>query len=106
MDVVSAKAEPVAADAYLAFDHVWKAYSPAAEPVVRDLSLEVGQGQFVTLLGLQRLRARPATLMMAAGFETPTEGRIFARGRDVSALPPNRRDFGVVFQARTPCSRT
>jgi ABC-type Fe3+/spermidine/putrescine transport system ATPase subunit len=97
VNVISAMVKPAAADAYLALDHVWKAYGPAAEPVVRDISFEVGQGQFVTLLGPSG-SGKTTTLMMAAGFEAPTRGRVFARGRDVSALPPNRREFGVVFQ--------
>jgi putative spermidine/putrescine transport system ATP-binding protein len=84
-------------DAYLALDHVWKAYGVAAEPVVRDISFEVDQGQFVTLLGPSG-SGKTTTLMMAAGFEPPTQGRIFARGRDISEVPANRRDFGVVFQ--------
>ena len=97
MNVISAMVRPAAADAFLAFDHVWKAYAPTAEPVVRDISFEVGQGQFVTLLGPSG-SGKTTTLMMAAGFEAPTQGHVFARGRDVSALPPNRREFGVVFQ--------
>ena len=97
MNVISAMAKPAAADAYLALDQVWKTYSPGAEPVVRDVSFEVGQGQFVTLLGPSG-SGKTTTLMMAAGFEAPTRGQVFARGRDVSALPPNRREFGVVFQ--------
>ena len=97
MNVMSAMARTATTDAYLALDHVWKAYGSAAEPVVRDVSFEVGQGQFVTLLGPSG-SGKTTPLMMAAGFETPTRGRIFARGRDVSALPANRREFGVVFQ--------
>ncbi len=97
MNARSATANEGPADAYLALDRVWKAYGPAAEPVVRDISFEVGQGQFVTLLGPSG-SGKTTTLMMAAGFEAPTQGRIFARGRDVSGLPANRRDFGVVFQ--------
>jgi len=94
---MNAASRPRPADAYLALDRVWKAYGPAAEPVVRDISFEVGQGQFVTLLGPSG-SGKTTTLMMAAGFEAPTRGCIFARGRDVSALPANQREFGVVFQ--------
>jgi putative spermidine/putrescine transport system ATP-binding protein len=97
MNITSATARPGPADAYLALERVWKAYGPAAEPVVRDISFEVGRGQFVTLLGPSG-SGKTTTLMMAAGFEAPTQGRIFARGRDVSALPANQREFGVVFQ--------
>jgi putative spermidine/putrescine transport system ATP-binding protein len=36
--------------------------------------------------------------MMVAGFEVPSEGRILVDGKDVADLPPERRNFGVVFQ--------
>ncbi len=87
----------MADDAVLVVDGVWKSYGPAAPPVVKDVSFRLGQGQFMTLLGPSG-SGKTTTLMMVAGFEPPTGGRIFARGRDVSALPPNRREFGVVFQ--------
>ena len=84
-------------DAYLEVDRVWKAYGPAAEPVVRDASFTLAQGQFMTLLGPSG-SGKTTILMMVAGFEQPTKGQIFARGRDVSILPPHQRGFGVVFQ--------
>ena len=84
------------ADTHLVVDRVWKAFG-AGEPVVRDVSFSLAQGQFMTLLGPSG-SGKTTTLMMVAGFEAPTSGRIFARGRDVAQLPPNRRDFGVVFQ--------
>jgi putative spermidine/putrescine transport system ATP-binding protein len=76
---------------------LWKSYGRLAAPVVRDVSFTLGQGQFLTLLGPSG-SGKTTTLMMVAGFEAPSSGQIRARGRDVSALPPNRRDFGVVFQ--------
>jgi len=85
------------AQAHLVVDGVWKAYTPSAEPVVRDVSFRLRQGQFMTILGPSG-SGKTTTLMMVAGFEIPTEGRIFARGREVSSLPPNQRAFGVVFQ--------
>src|SRR5271168_1904739 len=97
MNAIAGVNQPGLADAHLSLEGVWKAYGPAAEPVVRDVSFNLGQGQFMTLLGPSG-SGKTTTLMMVAGFEAPTRGRIFARGRDVSALPPHRRDFGVVFQ--------
>jgi putative spermidine/putrescine transport system ATP-binding protein len=85
-----------AAQTHLVVDRVSKAFG-AGEPVVRDVSFSLDQGQFMTLLGPSG-SGKTTTLMMVAGFETPTSGRIFAHGRDVAQLPPNRRDFGVVFQ--------
>lgn len=83
--------------AHLSVEGVWKTYNPRAEPVIRDVSFTLGQGEFMTLLGPSG-SGKTTTLMMVAGFELPSRGRICVRGRDVSYLPPNRRDFGVVFQ--------
>jgi len=85
------------APAYLAVDHVWKRYGAVAEPVVREASFNLAQGQFMTLLGPSG-SGKTTILMMVAGFEPPTEGHIFARGRDITTLRPHQREFGVVFQ--------
>jgi putative spermidine/putrescine transport system ATP-binding protein len=64
---------------------------------VQDASLEVASGQFLTLLGPSG-SGKTTILMMIAGFVEPTEGRVLLDGRDITALPPERRDFGMVFQ--------
>ena len=64
---------------------------------VDDLSLEVGEGEFVTLLGPSGC-GKTTTLRMIAGFETPTAGRIYLAGEDVTELPPYRRQVNTVFQ--------
>jgi putative spermidine/putrescine transport system ATP-binding protein/spermidine/putrescine transport system ATP-binding protein len=64
---------------------------------VDDLSLEVGEGEFVTLLGPSGC-GKTTTLRMIAGFETPTKGRIYLAGEDVTELPPYRRQVNTVFQ--------
>src|SRR5690606_26795712 len=64
---------------------------------VRDLSLEVPAGEFLSLLGPSGC-GKTTTLRMIAGFETPTSGRILLGGRDVTGLPPQRRGMGMVFQ--------
>ncbi|GIX10243.1 ABC transporter ATP-binding protein [Elioraea sp.] len=66
--------------------------------VVRHLDLEIARGEFLTLLGPSG-SGKTTTLMMLAGFEEPTAGRIEIEGRDVSRLPPHRRGIGVVFQS-------
>lgn len=65
---------------------------------VDDLSLEVGRGEFLSLLGPSGC-GKTTTLRMIGGFETPTAGRILLDGRDVTRLPPQRRATGMVFQS-------
>ncbi|UFN48310.1 ABC transporter ATP-binding protein [Roseomonas sp. OT10] len=64
---------------------------------VQDVSLEVARGQFLTLLGPSG-SGKTTILMMIAGFVEPTEGRIVLDGQDITGLPPEKRDFGMVFQ--------
>jgi iron(III) transport system ATP-binding protein len=64
---------------------------------VRDVSLTVGAGRFLTLLGPSGC-GKTTTLRMIAGFETPTRGRVFLGGADVTEVPANRRNIGFVFQ--------
>jgi putative spermidine/putrescine transport system ATP-binding protein len=65
--------------------------------VVDDLDLQVRRGEFLTLLGPSG-SGKTTALMMLAGFERPTDGRILLAGRDIARLPPHKRDIGVVFQ--------
>ena len=64
---------------------------------VRGISLTVGAGEFLTLLGPSG-SGKTTTLMMIAGFETPTAGDIAIDGRSVVTLPPHKRHIGMVFQ--------
>ncbi|MRX51746.1 ATP-binding cassette domain-containing protein [Paracoccus sp. S-4012] len=66
--------------------------------VVHDFSLAVGKGEFVSLLGPSGC-GKTTVLRMIAGFETTSAGRIRIDGQDVTALPPARRQIGMVFQA-------
>src|SRR5688572_23394140 len=61
------------------------------------LTLEVKRGEFVTLLGPSG-SGKTTTLMMIAGFETPTAGDIAIDAKSVVAMPPYRRNIGMVFQ--------
>ena len=65
---------------------------------VDDLSLELGQGEFFTLLGPSGC-GKTTTLRMIAGFERPTRGEIAIEGEDVAALPPHKRPTNTVFQS-------
>lgn len=64
---------------------------------VDDISLDVHAGEFVTLLGPSG-SGKTTTLMMLAGFQEVTDGTITVGDREISRLPPNKRDIGVVFQ--------
>jgi len=64
---------------------------------VRDLTLDVAQGEFLTLLGPSG-SGKTTTLNMLAGFERPTRGEILLGGRPMDRLPPYERNIGMVFQ--------
>ena len=65
--------------------------------VVKDLSLEIPQGEFVSILGPSGC-GKTTTLNMIAGFNMPTSGDIRIRGRSQVKVPPERRNLGLVFQ--------
>jgi iron(III) transport system ATP-binding protein len=65
---------------------------------VRDLSLEVLDGELVTLLGPSGC-GKTTTLRMIAGFEVPTSGEIWIGNKNVVNDPPNKRDTSMVFQS-------
>jgi spermidine/putrescine transport system ATP-binding protein len=65
---------------------------------VDDLSLEVGQGEFFTLLGPSGC-GKTTTLRMIAGFEEPDAGEVLIEGQDVVGLPPYKRPTNTVFQS-------
>jgi ABC-type Fe3+/spermidine/putrescine transport system ATPase subunit len=64
---------------------------------VDDVSFEVTEGEFLTLLGPSGC-GKTTTLRMIAGFETATSGRILLDDRDLTRLPPQQRGIGMVFQ--------
>jgi spermidine/putrescine ABC transporter ATP-binding subunit len=75
---------------------VHKAYGGVV--ALNDLSLDIAEQEFLTLLGPSG-SGKTTTLMLIAGFERPTRGEILIRGQSVVALPPERRDIGLVFQS-------
>src|SRR4051794_11448765 len=76
-------------------EHIVKRYG--AHVAVNDVSLDIEAGRFVTLLGPSG-SGKTTLLMMMAGFSQPSSGAIFAGNDDITRLPPERRDFGMVFQ--------
>ncbi|MGH8798675.1 MAG: ABC transporter ATP-binding protein [Casimicrobiaceae bacterium] len=65
--------------------------------VVDDLDLDIERGEFLTLLGPSG-SGKTTTLMLLAGFETPTGGEILLEGKSLSRVPPHQRNIGMVFQ--------
>ena len=65
---------------------------------VKDTSLEIKPGSFVTLLGPSGC-GKTTTLRMIAGFESPDEGEIYLGDEPINELTPNKRDTAMVFQS-------
>ncbi|MFM2067767.1 MAG: hypothetical protein RLZZ584_2676 [Pseudomonadota bacterium] len=83
-------------DTLVRFNAVQKSYD-GINLVVRALDLSIRRGEFLTLLGPSG-SGKTTTLMMLAGFETPTEGEIELNGAPITRTPPHKRNFGMVFQ--------
>ena len=65
---------------------------------VKDTSLDIKPGSFVTLLGPSGC-GKTTTLRMIAGFESPDEGEIYLGDEPINELTPNKRDTAMVFQS-------
>jgi iron(III) transport system ATP-binding protein len=65
---------------------------------VREASFEIARGEFVCFLGPSGC-GKTTLLRLIAGLETLSGGKIWQDGKDVSDLPPSKRDFGIVFQS-------
>ena len=81
---------------FVRFSEVQKTYDGEIL-VVKDLNLDIEEGEFVTMLGPSG-SGKTTCLMMLAGFETPTEGRIMLGNRELNNVPPHKRGIGMVFQ--------
>lgn len=83
-------------DTLLSLQHITKNFGEG--DVLRDISLDVARGEFVTLLGASGC-GKTTTLRIISGLETPDEGTVLLDGKDVTALPPERRPVNTVFQS-------
>ena len=83
-------------------DHISKIYQDPKTGkefyAVRDTSLTIEPGSFVTLLGPSGC-GKTTTLRMIAGFESPDEGEIYLGDEPINELTPNKRDTAMVFQS-------
>ena len=90
------KSELEVRDLLVQFTGVQKTYD-GQTLVVRSLDLDIRRGEFLTLLGPSG-SGKTTTLMMLAGFESPTAGEIRLDGKPITRTPPHKRNFGMVFQ--------
>src|SRR3954466_15107209 len=84
------------ADADIHLERVTKRFGDAV--AVDDLTLSIERGAFYALLGPSGC-GKTTTLRMIGGFEDPTAGVVYLGGRDVTDLPPYKRDVNTVFQS-------
>ena len=80
---------------FVNFQGVTKSFG--ATVAVEELNLQIEQGEFFSLLGPSGC-GKSTTLRMLAGFIAPSTGRIGVHDRDITTLPPEARDIGIVFQ--------
>jgi putative spermidine/putrescine transport system ATP-binding protein len=81
---------------FLELSHVQKSFSGTI--AVDDFNLSISPGEFISFLGPSGC-GKTTTLRMIAGFELPTSGQITLSGKDLTYLPPNKRNVGMVFQS-------
>ncbi len=82
--------------AYLQIQSVSKRFERAR--ALEQVSLDVLEGEFIFLLGPSGC-GKTTLLRIIAGLEEPTSGKILQAGREVTHLPPSKRNFGIVFQS-------
>ena len=84
----------------LILEGICKEFGAAGQRVaaVRDISLQVHEGELFTLLGPSGC-GKTTTLRLIAGLEIPSAGRIVFDGQNFTSLPPFRRNLGMVFQS-------
>jgi iron(III) transport system ATP-binding protein len=88
--------EGAAAPSFLRITGLRKSFGPTT--VVRDVDLDMAAAEFVCVLGPSGC-GKTTLLRLIAGFEQADSGRIVQAGRDVTRMPPERRDYGIVFQS-------
>lgn len=77
---------------------LWKTFPGTRQPAVKNVDLQVAEGEFMVLLGPSGC-GKTTLLRMIAGLEYPDAGRILIGARDVTDLPPRKRQIAMVFQS-------
>ena len=83
-------------EGHIVLEGVTKAFGDTV--VVDDIDLQIAEGEFFSMLGPSGC-GKTTTLRMIAGFELPTAGVVTLAGRDVTSVPPAKRNVNMVFQA-------
>jgi len=83
------------AEPFISLQRVTKKFGPLT--IIKDLDLDIGQGEFVSLLGPSG-SGKTTLLMLLAGFEMPSDGAVIVKGQRIDTLPPYKRNMGMVFQ--------
>jgi spermidine/putrescine transport system ATP-binding protein len=95
-DVQTPADAPSAHAGQIVIDSVTKRFTDVT--AVNDVSITIPGGEFFSMLGPSGC-GKTTTLRMIAGFETPDVGRILLQGKDVTRIPPAKRNVNMVFQA-------
>lgn len=77
-------------------EQVNKSYG--ANQVLKNINMEINEGEFVCLLGTVRC-GKSTLLRIIAGLDMPSSGKVFLSGKDATKLPAYKRNFGIVFQS-------
>lgn len=82
-------------DTILSLENIEKNFD--GENVLKNISLDIGRGEFVTLLGSSGC-GKTTTIRIIAGLLTPDSGKVVLNGKDITMLAPEKRDVNTVFQ--------
>jgi len=82
-------------DTILSLENIKKSFD--GENVLKNISLDIGRGEFITLLGSSGC-GKTTTIRIIAGLESPDGGKVILNGKDITGLAPEKRDVNTVFQ--------
>src|SRR3954454_1724340 len=81
---------------YLQLQNLHRAFGTVK--ALKGINISLGEGEFLSMLGPSGC-GKTTALRLVAGFDRPDDGAIIVDGKDITRVPPNKRDMGMVFQA-------